>query len=471
MRFFSIGTCLFLLFSVQSFAQELTVQCNNVQGTFRALHGLNGGVLCMGETVDLTELWKAAGIPSTRLHDCEWPAPNVVDIHSLFPDFRNAPNDPESYRFGPTDDYLAAIVNSGSEIIFRLGESIEHTKRKHYVNPPKDFRQWADICRHIVKHYNEGWADGFHYEIRYWEIWNEPENKPQMWTGTDEEYFELYRITSKVLKEDFPHLKIGGPSIGGAFMKTENGWELSGYAQKFLRFVKEHNAPLDFYSWHTYTDKPMEYVEKAFQTRKYLDELRFTETEIHMNEWNYLPDNQWGPMLDTDDPKGREIWYERMGGAEGAAFITCVLIELQAAPVDVCNHYTNIGGFGVFTQHGVPKKSYYAIKAFNELFKSPIRLFAEGGAKNTCSVAAGTNEDRSEITVLIGNLQSGASKTTVILNAFPWEGQADFELYRIDKTHPFEKTDSGSITIENKTIRFELGKPESSVVLLRFRKL
>ena len=458
------------MFSVQNFAQELTIQCDKVQGTFRAHHGLNGGVLNHGATVNLREHWQAAGIPSTRLHDCEWPAPNVVDIHAIFPDFRNDPGDPESYRFGPTDDYIAAIVNSGSKIIYRLGESIEHTERKHYVNPPTDNRKWAEICLHIIKHYNEGWNGGFHYGIQYWEIWNEPENKPQMWTGTDEEFFELYRVSSKVLKETFHDLKIGGPSIGAGFVRTENGWDMSPYAKNFLQFVKDNNAPLDFYSWHTYTNEPMEYVEKAFVARKYLDELGFTETEIHMNEWNYLPDNNWGPMLDTSDPRGRESWYQRMGGAEGAAFVACVLIELQAAPVDVSNFFKNYGSFGIFTEHGVPKKVYFAMKAFNELLKTPIRLHAEGGMKNVTSITAGTNEERNEIRVLVGKFFSNEPKTTVILNAFPWEGLANFELYLTDDIHEFEKIDSGSIEIENRTIRFEFETPGSSVVLLKFHK-
>ena len=469
MRIFSFATFLFLLFSGFNVAQDLSVHCNKVQGTFKALHGLNGGVLCQGGTVDLTDHWKAAGIPSTRLHDCEWPAPNVVDIHSLFPDFRDATDDPDSYRFAPTDEYLAAIHN-GTDIVFRLGESIEHTKRKHYVNPPKDVHQWADICRHIVQHYNEGWADGFQYRIKYWEIWNEPENKPQMWTGTDEEYYELYHITSTVLKKEFPLLKIGGPSIGGGFVKTENGWDFSPYAKNFLQYVKQHDAPLDFYSWHTYTDKPMEYVEKTHCARKYLDELGWTETEIHLNEWNYLPDNQWGPMLDTSDPKGRETWYSRIGGAEGAAFTACVLIELQDAPVDVSNYYTNLGGFGIFTQHGVPRKTYYTMKGFNELQKFPIRLYTEGGRENTCSIAAGTNEERNEVVVLIGNLKNGETKTTVTLNDYPWEDRAQYEIYRIDECCDFEKTDEGLISVDNHTVRLELAQPGTSVVLIRFRK-
>ena len=59
------------------------------------------------------------------------------------------------------------------------------------MHPPADAAKWAAICVGIIRHYNEGWANGFHHGIRYWEIWNEPENRPAMWTGTDEDYLAL----------------------------------------------------------------------------------------------------------------------------------------------------------------------------------------------------------------------------------------------------------------------------------------
>ena len=77
--------------------------------------------------------------------------------------------------------------------------------RRYRIDPPKDFGKWARICEHVIRHYNEGWADGFHYGITYWEIWNEPDNGPtvarnQMWTGTAEQYYELYDVTARHLK-------------------------------------------------------------------------------------------------------------------------------------------------------------------------------------------------------------------------------------------------------------------------------
>ena len=45
----------------------------------------------------------------------------------------------------------------------------------HGENPPRDPARWAAVCAGIVRHYNEGWAGGFRHDIRYWEIWNEPD--------------------------------------------------------------------------------------------------------------------------------------------------------------------------------------------------------------------------------------------------------------------------------------------------------
>ena len=67
--------------------------------------------------------------------------------------------DPASYDFVETDDYLKTMRAAGTEPFYRLGQSIEHWIKKYGVNPPADFDKWAAICEHIVRHYNEGWAD------------------------------------------------------------------------------------------------------------------------------------------------------------------------------------------------------------------------------------------------------------------------------------------------------------------------
>jgi hypothetical protein len=60
-------------------------------------------------------------------------------------------------------------VDCGAQVYYRLGRSFAADP-----TPPPDFGKFAEVCRHIVMHYNDGWAHGFHYGIKYWEVWNEP---------------------------------------------------------------------------------------------------------------------------------------------------------------------------------------------------------------------------------------------------------------------------------------------------------
>ena len=76
----------------------------------------------------MIEEQKALGVPFMRLHDCGWPNPDVVNIHAVFPDPDADPTLPESYDFRLTDEYIAAVRKTGAEAIYRLGESIEHTR-------------------------------------------------------------------------------------------------------------------------------------------------------------------------------------------------------------------------------------------------------------------------------------------------------------------------------------------------------
>ncbi len=188
----------------------LEVDASKTIGEIRPLHGGNCGPVQFGGLVDLSAYFRDIKLPCSRLHDCHWPVTDVVDIHTIFANFDADPALPEGYDFRRTDDYIQATLNTGSKIIYRLGESIEHTPHKYYVHPPKDFGKWAEICKGIVAHYNEGWAGGFKHGIKYWEIWNEPENRPAMWSGTDEDYLRLYETTARALKNRWPELKVGG---------------------------------------------------------------------------------------------------------------------------------------------------------------------------------------------------------------------------------------------------------------------
>ena len=201
--------------------ENIQVNFKKATGIIKPEHAVNGGPLAgFKGTADHSDVFKEIGIPYARYHDIAYPygSGEFIDIHCIFPDFSADEMDEKSYNFDCTDDYIKATVDAGTKPFYRLGESIDHSGKNYYINPPEDFFKWARICEHIIRHYNEGWANGFHYDIEYWEIWNEPEGVPAdecypMWTGTKEQFYELYAITAKHLKDCFGNkIKVGGYS-------------------------------------------------------------------------------------------------------------------------------------------------------------------------------------------------------------------------------------------------------------------
>jgi xylan 1,4-beta-xylosidase len=437
-------------------------------GVIRPLHGINKGPLAPGGLVDVIQEQKELGIPFTRLHDCGWPNPYVVDHHAVFPNPNADPALPESYDFRLTDEYIDAVRQTGSEPIYRLGESIEHTTVKRYVHPPADTEKWAAICLGIIRHYNEGWANGFHHNIRYWEIWNEPENRPAMWSGTDEDYLRLYRTTALAIKKQFPALKVGGPALGasGSFVRGE--FVPTDFAATFLAMCRKDNVPLNFFSWHCYSANPSELAARSRAIRRLLDSKGFDETESHLNEWNYLPGNTWNPITKSGTPAARQHFYDEMAGAPGAAFVVASLLELQDAPVDVCNFFHGeLGGFGIFTEEGVPLKAYQALRAFHGLVETPRRVATRGAVASKLAFAAGLSPDGREATMLVSNFADPRADFVLNWKGFPWTGGATAEIRTVDATSDFSKVRTESATGESASLRLALKAPALALIRLR----
>jgi len=349
----------------------MNIQFKKIIGGIKPMHAINNAPL-LGATDSMFHYIGEAGIPYSRLHDTggEYGQNRFVDIANVFRDFDADAEDPESYDFAFTDWLLNAIDRQQTRIFYRLGASIENQQKiKAYnIYPPKDNLKWAKICEKIIAHYNEGWANGYKLGIDYWEIWNEPDNYPNvedncMWKGSFDEYMELYKITASYLKEKFPYIKIGGYASCGfynlfedSFVKNANSTSRTEYFiecfHKFLEFVKKNSLPLDFFSWHSYSDVKKniayeEYVHK--QLRKY----GYSHTESILNEWN--PD------------------ITKRGTLEDSANVSEMFLAMQNTTVDMLMYYDGQvhGSYqGLFNPISYePFKTYYVFKSFNELYK------------------------------------------------------------------------------------------------------
>ncbi|MBE6614426.1 MAG: hypothetical protein E7631_03885 [Ruminococcaceae bacterium] len=362
-------------------------------GKIKALHGV-GQPPFQGVNFSMLQYLKAFSCPFSRLHDVQgvYGGGRWVDIPNLFRDFDADPEDPASYDFTFTDLLMKALVENGVEPFFRLGVTIENqcTIKSYRIDPPKDPLQWAKICEGVIRHYNEGWADGYHMNIRYWEIWNEPDNshiqrENMMWNGTMEQYLELYGTASRYLKERFPDIRIGGFASCGFYgilgdrndpKQARNVYYLD-FADAFLEYVKNHNLPLDFFSWHSYGSIE-ETVKFAAYARERLDAYGFDDVEHSLNEWNC-------------QPKAR-------GTLKHAALTAGMMLALQNTSLDTAMFYdarfgTSIYG-GMFNPlTAKPFPAYYGFVAFEELYKRKIQTDLGFDIPGVYGIAAGTKED------------------------------------------------------------------------------
>ena len=449
-------------------AAEVRVDFGKAAGVIRPLHGINKGPISPGGLIDLTAPLRALHLPSARLHDCHWPNPDVVDIHAVFPNFDADPALASSYDFALTDEYLAATRQTGADIVYRLGESIEHTTTKRFVHPPKDFEKWTAICLGIIRHYNEGWAGGARHNIRYWEIWNEPENRPAMWSGSDDDYFRLYRVSATAIKQRYPDLKVGGPAVGYSGDFVNGVFRPGAFVTNFLSYCRREALPLDFFSWHCYTADPAEITRRAHAIRRLLDDYGFTKTESHLNEWNFLPGNTWKPLSRSSAPEVRQRFYEEMSGAAGAAFIVTTMMELQDAPVDVCNlFHGELGGFGLFNEHGVPQKNYHALRAFAALLETPERVETRGAVSGKLALVAGVSTNQSSAAILVSNFAAARSDFRVAVTNVPWKEATVVEVQRLSGRENLDAvahhTNSGS----SFTMMLELKSPAIALIRLQ----
>lgn len=337
------------------------VDANRIIGKIKPMNCVNNGPVKSAERGNF-DAYKEARIPYARNHDASFfPAyggEHSVDVHAIFPNFNADPYDETNYDFTLTDEYTLLIEEAGTHVYYRLGTKIEHANKKYGTIMPPDFQKWAIICEHIIRHYNQGWANGYKLGIEYWEIWNEPDgvehNGKPNWSGSDEQYYDFYVVAATHLKQCFPNIKVGGPALS---WMGKYDW-----FKNFLSTLTKDgkHTPLDFFSWHSYCFNPVHVEEYANYVRKTLDEFGYSETEQHINEYNYLI------------RAGLKASIPGVLGERGAAFVASMMIGCQNLPIDMLMYYDcrpNTCFNGIFDFYYLePLKSYYSLKYFSSVY-------------------------------------------------------------------------------------------------------
>jgi xylan 1,4-beta-xylosidase len=382
--------------------RNVTVDATITVGTLRPFSGIHGAPAAEfagsgppgaqpPARVDVSADYRAARIDLIRTHDEFGPGdidarfggaqnmpvaiPANRNEFTIFPDMAADPENPSSYHFAATDRLIASIKSVAAEPLFRVGRSIGAA-----ADPPADLDKYAQIVRHVVLHYNKGWDKGFHYGIRYWEIWNEPDFKV-FWTGSPQLYYTLYDKTARAIKAADRDALVGGPTISKPL-------DAGAYREGFLDYVRANRLPLDFFSWHLYTldsNDPYNFVTIARQLRPILDTHGFAATKEFLDEWNV-------DLFDRD-----------MSTAARASFAVSSLIYMLDGPIDNQAYYRGDTSFR--HPNAEPDAVGHALIAFGSLRKTPVLVRTSGSDDAGFAVLAGRSRDTHMVQVLISNYQ------------------------------------------------------------------
>lgn len=261
-----------------------------------------------------------------------------------------------------------------------------------------------------------------------------------MWKGTFEEYEELYKVASLHLKKRFPNIKIGGYASCGFYHLFEknhvsdaNSTSRTEYFiecfQKFMEFAKENQLPLDFFSWHSYSD-----VKKNIAYEKYvhenLEKYGYSATESILNEWN--------PGI------------SKRGTLEDSANVAEMMLEMQNTTIDMLMYYDGqvYGAYqGLYNSVSYePFKTFYVFKAYNELYKLGDSVAVTGIPEGMSCQAAAKGEKCAFM------LTNTGEKAKVEVNADFGE---NYYLYRINDELNLAISAEGNMISEVEVDRFE----------------
>lgn len=332
---------------------------------------------------------------------------------------------------------------------------------KGVTNPPNDLRLWYELIYRLVKHVNVERKLG----VEYWEIWNEPNGKT-FWTGSMEQFLELYAVTEKAVIRADSSVKFGG---AGYYLFPKK------WVRTQMEYVKKNNLRMDFISWHDYWDAGYDIVGEVQTARSWMKELGITP-ELIVDEWNY----DSGMRPGNDDHNGAVYVADLLCKMTDLGIDHAPFFEIKDGP----NEKRYWGRWGLFTADHHPKASYYAFVGFAHMEgdrlsfsgekviapdenvnkgKARIGGMAVGKGKRLDVVLYNTSQERDETVDLA---ISGLGRSSVKARTF-----------LIDATHSnpaltgretgLEQVDERTLRPDNGTVHMNVSLPKRSVAFIR----
>jgi hypothetical protein len=416
-----------LAVSVSAFAADMSADFSQETGVLRRSLHSSGFAPKSVSAGNLTELIKELNFEYTRTHDHALVnvGQRIIDTHFLFPLMHLDAKDPRNYYFKATDYFLDLSRKAGLKIFYRLGTSIEHSGDKYHFNTliPEDFDKTAEIYAGIIRHYNRGWGDGYYWDIKYWEIWNEPDGVNNMWCLPDgdcgigetqqerkidfdnrnkkrrELFIELFVKCLKRIKSEFPDVKVGGPAMC-TFRPS--------YFKDLLKACKDHGVAPDFISWHYYGSDPNEIIRLADQAREVCDSFGFKDCELIINEWHYLGSYNWSGLRNDAPEVVKKVWEgpASHNGIDSSCFTLSTMAKMQTSKYDHSFFYgcSHTGAWGYMDSLRQKYKIWYALKLYGSIMKDYKAMCASSGGKTVETLAAKSKDGKTGALLVVDYL-------------------------------------------------------------------
>lgn len=320
-----------------------------------------------------------------------------------------------------------------------------------YRSGPTDLDAYGKMIETFSAHYKDS-----DLRLGYQEVYNEPDCNDVFFTGSWEDYIELYKTAAPAIKRGNEDAVVGGPST--AFVLSENVLE-DNYA-KFLEAVKTQNLPLDFFSFHSYGYADDIYCHRTELIRDMLaDDPFFSTTELHMNEMNTIPfpwdyNSVGGKILDSTsmlphifNAMDRLLQYPDLTLVHWAQFLD-----------------SGVDALGIVDVYGNPRPAYFAFEIYNRM---PVnRVYSE----NNSLAKMLSSADENRASVLLWNPDMMDANTEVTLHNLPFkEGQANVYLLNEEffDNNPKELTVSQSFSVCNdKPVTLKINLHRNDVVYI-----
>jgi xylan 1,4-beta-xylosidase len=378
----------------------INLDFNKVKGTFNSMFKecIGAGRANEGLRADwqqqLAYVKKECGFKYIRMHGL------LTDDMGVYREDRKG--NPE-YNFQYIDVLYDYILSIGMKPFVELGfmpEALASGRQTIFwwrgnVTPPKDYMKWEALIRNLTLHFTERYGTD---EVKTWyfEVWNEPNLSPGFWTGTQEEYFKLYRYSVNAIKSVNKEYRVGGPATAGA------AWEV-----ETIDFCKKNNLPLDFISTHSYGVKqgyldefgnsgtildknPMSVCGDVLNSRKEIAGSSTPNLELHYTEWSasYTPAD---PIHDSYHEAAYVLDKIKRVGDAANSMSYWVFTDIFEEPGPRFTPFH--GGFGLLNYQSINKPAFFSYKFMNKLGKTELM--------NTDSSSWACKDEKGNIQILL----------------------------------------------------------------------